>query len=204
MFNFNVEQISKALSRSHSVYVDNLRDRNEILRQDCFIRGSLAEIWFKDFFESHGFQVYSNLKNGNTDIDLSINRVINIEVKTSLIPYENFNIYEQGDLKIYVKSDEYSNDIDWHMGIQVYYHQFKKKWEQNVPNSGSDLIVEYKKLNFSCSWIPKNAAIQYLNNPLTKEKTWKYGDKNYWHCPLKIHNHNIDESVTYIKSILSE
>ena len=205
IFDFNQQQIQEAISSPIPDYINNLRGRDLFLKQDCFRRGKLAEIWFRDFFEFCNFQVCSNLKNGNKDIDLSImgvflngqsisfDRTIKIEVKTSLIPHKNFDINEQGDLKIYVNSDDPINDIDWDMGIQVYYTKFKKEWEQNIPNFDSNLISEYKKLNFSCSWVCKNATIQYLNGLPIDKMTWQYGDKIFWHCPLKIHNHNIYE-----------
>ncbi len=215
-FKFNQQQIQEAISADIPSYMNNLRDRDPILRKDCFIRGKLAEIWFRDFFQCYGFQVETNLKDGGTDIDLSIKALflnsqkisfdapIKIEIKTSLIPNKNFDIYKSGDLKIYAKNDNPSYDIDWNMGIQVYYHQLKREWEQNIPNFNSDLASEYEKLNFSCSWIEKNRALSYIQQLSPNDRKWSFlkSRQEFWHCPLGIHSHNIYESVVYLMSIL--
>lgn len=219
IFYFNQQQIQEAISSPIPDYINNLRDRDLFLKRDCFRRGKLAEIYFKGFFESYGFQVGTNIKDGNTDVDLSIigvflngqnisfDRAIKIEIKTSLIPYETFNIYEQGDLKIYANSDSPINDIYWDIGIQIYYSQLKEKWEQEIVNCdyNFDLILQqYKKLNFSCSWIARNKALYYIEQLSPDDRKWSFSNsyKKFWHCPLKIHNRNIYESVIYLMSIL--
>lgn len=216
IFKFNQQQIQEVISTHIPSYTNNLRDRDLLLQKDCFIRGKLAEIWFRDFFQSYGFQVKTNLKNGGTDVDLSIEALflnsqrisfdvpIKIEIKTSLIPNEYFNIYKTGDLKIYAKNNNPSDDIHWNIGVQVYYRQLRKEWEQNISNFNSNLALEYEKLSFSCSWIEKNQALSHIQQLPPDNKKWSVPElfKEFWRCPLSIHNHNMYESVVYLMSSL--
>lgn len=214
MFNFTEKQIQEAISLHYPNYTDNLRYRDINLQKDCFVRGRLAEIFFRDFFKGHRFIIQSNVANNCEDIDLQIkgrikeynieenfNKPINIEIKTSLIPFRGFNIYKNADLKIYKKTDNIACDIKWDIGIQVYFDKYKQEWENTIKccSDKSSMTEEYEKLNFSCSWITRKEAISYINNPEVKEKTWCYGYKIFWKCPLKIHNHNLDNLIALLE-----
>ena len=211
MFNFTEKQIKEAISYHYPNYIDNLRDRDKNLQKDCFVRGRLAEIFFRDFFQSYSFIIQSNIPDNGLDIDLQIigkingyniienfNKPINIEIKTSLIPYRDFDIYQNADLKIYKKTDNIASDINWDIGIQVYFNEFKKDWENFIEKSDNESI--YRNLNFSCSWITRKKAISYINNPELKEKTWNYSYKTFWKCPLNIHNHNLDDLINILRA----
>lgn len=210
---FTEQQIQEAISCHYPNYIDNLRDRDKKLQKDCFVRGRLAEIFFRDFFKNSKFNVISNVLNNCVDIDLQIigkingyniienfNKPINIEIKTSLIPYRCFDIYKNADLKIYKKTDNIACDIKWDIGIQVYFNKLKNDWENFIKESDNKSIYDgYRNLNFSCSWITRKEAILYINNPEVKEKTWGYGYKIFWKCPLKIHNHNLDNFIALLE-----
>ena len=219
MFNFNQQQIEEVISSPILDYTNNLRNRNPTLQEDCFIRGKLAEIWFRDFFKGYGFIVETNIVNNSTDIDLGIKGVflynknivfdnpLKIEVKTSLIPNEKFNIYEQGDFKIYAKGNNPSDDAYWDIGIQVYYHQFKTEWESSIASCNSNLenlTKKYRELQFSCSWITKSDWLFHINNANVNDRKWSFKGsfQKFWYCPLEIHSHNIYESVIHLLSVL--
>ena len=215
--NFTEQQIQKAIKRTYPSYINNLRDRNTALKKDCFIRGTLAEIFFKDLFQQYGFIMQSNVTNNGEDIDLQISGIIllhqtilfdnplNIEIKTSLIPYQGFDILKSADLKIYQKSNNIECDINWHIGIQVYFNKFKKDWENFIEQSDNTAICNgYKNLNFSCSWITRDRTIEYLNSIPINNRTWSFQGsyKTFWHCPLNIHNHNIYEMIIHLLHLL--
>ena len=189
MINFTEKQIQEAMQQD-AIYSNNLRDRDDRLRKDCFVRGRLAEIFFRNLFQDHCFEILKNIPNYGEDIDLQIsgiylqnqmiffNRPINIEIKTSLIPYENFNILQCGDVKIYKNSNIIENDIKWDICIQVYFNELKQYWENFIRNSDENLIYErYKHLNFDCYWITRDKVIYYSNsihNP--NDKIWTFNN----------------------------
>lgn len=215
-FTFTEQQIREAINHTYPHYINNLRYRNEKLQQDCFVRGKLAEIFFRDLFQQYGFIVQSNVTNNNEDIDLQLNGIVllnqsilfdallNVEIKTSLIPNKNFDIFKSADLKIYKKSNSIEQDINWHIGIQVYFDKYRPEWE-NIVSDFSDINImfeTYKNLKFSCSWITRDKTIKYLNSDFIKDQTWSYANKTFWKCPLHIHNRNIYEMIIYLLHLL--
>lgn len=206
MSNFTEEQIKEAMRHTIPPYVNNLRGRSKAIKNDCFIRGTLAEIYLRDFFKNYGFYVKSNILNNCVDIDLQIitnfNKSINIEIKTSLIPYKGFDIYKSADLKIYKKTDNIADDIKWDIGIQVYFNKFKGDWENFIEESDNKLIYEgYKNLNFSCFWITRNDAISYSNSLPSDNRTWTFEGsyKEFWKSPLSIHSNNLNDLINLLK-----
>ena len=206
--NFTEQQLQEAMNRPTPFYIttDNLRDRNNALQKDCFIRGTLAEIFFRDFFQNSKFNVKSNVLDNCVDIDLQIiqnfNNPINIEIKTSLIPYRGFDIYESADLKIY-KNNNIEYDIKWDIGIQVYFDRYKQEWENIIKccNDKQQMLEEYKNLNFSCSWITRDDAINYSNSLPFNNRTWTFNGsyKEFWRCPLSIHNNNLGNLIDVLE-----
>lgn len=214
-FTFTEQQIQEAINHPHPNYINNLRYRNEKLQRDCFIRGTLAEIFFRDFLKHYGFNIQSNIADNFVDIDLQLNGIvllnqiipfdspIRLEIKTSLRPNPNFDIFKSADLKIYKKSNSIEQDINWHIGIQVYFNQFKQDWESVIEQADDRLIYErYKDLEFSYSWITQDDTIKYLNSDFIKDQTWSYANKTFWKCPLHIHNRNIYEMIIYLLHLL--
>lgn len=215
---FTEQQINEAIQRPYPNYINNLRYRNPKLQRDCFTRGTLAEIFFRDFYQHYGFVITANIADNGEDIDLQISGVtlsnqiihfdipIRLEIKTSLIPYQNFDIYQSADLKIYKNNNNIECDINWDIGIQVYFNKFKKDWENFIQQSDEMQIYEgYQTLNFSYSWITKNETIKYSNAiPNMSDKTWTFPNarKDFWKCPLNIHNHNIYEMIIYLLNLL--
>ena len=216
---FSKAQIKEAIARDYPHYVNNLRNRGEKIQKDCFVRGTLAEIFLRDFLKSYDFIVQSNISNNAEDIDLQISglqfaekniafdRPLNIEIKTSLIPYQSFDIYKSADLKIYKKTDDIQKDIVWDIGVQVYFNYYKKGWENFIELSDEKTIeTMYHHLEFSIFWITKNKAIQYSNAIANeKDKIWTFPNsfKQFWKCPLKIHHANIDDLIVcLLKSLI--
>ncbi|HFW6689108.1 TPA: hypothetical protein ACICII_001307 [Campylobacter jejuni] len=214
MYTFYENQIQEALDKAFPAYVNNLRNRNEILQKDCYIRGVLGEIFIRDILKNYGFITTSNENNeDNTDRDLLIyglntissqirfQKAIKIEIKTSLIPNDKFNYIDNGDVKIYKKTN-IEDDIYWDFGIQIYFKQYKPEWEENVQNiyqnnacnnTDNKLLDLYKKLQFEIFWISKQEAINA--NFLQEYKTWCYANKTFWKCPIRKCNPNFYELI---------
>lgn len=221
---FNPQQIDEAILTIIIPHVDNLRNRTPKVRNDCFIRGKLAEIWFRDFFKQYGFVVDSNrIKDNGTDIDLIINgiclnnnnicfnRPIKFEIKTSLIPKENFDINNQGDFKIYKKNNDFAQDTkDWDIGIQVYFCCFKQNWEEFVNENFNENFNNqtYKQnlanLNILIFWATNGQAQEYHNALPTDKREWTFqgSHQTFWRCPLKNFNQNLYDIIIYLLQVL--
>ena len=215
MYTFYENQIQEALIRAFPAYINNLRYRNEILQKDCYIRGVLGEIFIRDILKNYGFITTSNENSeDNTDRDLLIyglntvssqirfQEAIKMEIKTSLIPNDKFNYIDNGDVKIYKKTNNFENDIYWDFGIQIYFKQYKPEWEKNVQNiyqnnvynnTDNKLLDLYNKLQFEIFWISKQKAINA--NFLQNHKTWSYANKTFWRCPIGKCNPNFYELI---------
>ncbi|MCR8686428.1 hypothetical protein [Campylobacter sp. 1569] len=215
MHTFNEKQIQEALNRPFPDYVNNLRYRNGNLQKDCYIRGVLGEIFIRDILDSYGFITKSNENNDdNTDRDLLIyglnirssqilfQKEIKIEIKTSLIPYNGFDYINEGDIKIYKKTNDFKNDIYWDFGIQIYFHEYRIPWEKRIQNiyetnqNQKELLKLYSTLNFDLFWISRQNAI--LANSLSLDKVWHHANKVYWRCPIIKCNSNFYEFIIYL------
>lgn len=84
-------------SAKNDSFDDNLRNRAPAVRFDSSVRGHLGEICFKKWLQSYGFSIQDSnfmMQGPNMDIDLGVfnryHRYFRFEVKTSLIPAQNF------------------------------------------------------------------------------------------------------------------
>lgn len=213
MYTFYEYQIREALGRLLPGYVNNLRHRDEILKKDCYIRGVLGEIFVRDILKNYGFITESNEnREDNTDRDLLIyglnttssqirfQKAITIEIKTSLIPNDRFSHIDNGDVKIYKRTDKFEDDIYWDFGIQIYFNECRKPWEERVQDiceknqHQEELLKLYSQLEFDVFWISRQKAI-YVNNSLGSEQTWSYSRKTFWKCPIGTCNSNFYELI---------
>ncbi|KPH50188.1 hypothetical protein HPU229336_04110 [Helicobacter pullorum] len=213
MYTFYEDQIREALRRPLPGYVNNLRPRDEILQKDCYIRGVLGEIFVRDILKNYGFITKSNENSeDNTDRDLLIyglnttssqiqfQKAIKIEIKTSLIPNDKFSYIDNGDVKIYKKTNKFEDDIYWDFGIQIYFNKCRKPWGECVQNiceknqHQEELLKLYSQLKFDVFWISRQNAI-CVNNSLGSEQTWSYAYKTFWKCPIRTCNPSFYELI---------
>lgn len=156
-----------------NTFSNNLRDRREIIKFDCLVRGYLGEYVVERIFRKTGIPTENYLKNvydeqSRMDIDFVLSTDLeryNIEVKTSLIPpnvsfdKDNKNmiddVHNKCDIKIIKRSHEISvADIPNDVFIQIYYSipkttREKKlllnsdKFNQALANSNVDEIYKF-------------------------------------------------------------
>lgn len=176
-------------------FVNNLRDRTALIGFDCKVRGYLAEIYVQRLLKNNFIEYETNVM-GNRDFEdhdivISENKSI-ISIKSSLIP-DRYDL-NKCDLKVYKNTENIDNDINWDIGVQIYFDQKKTTWEKNVENER----VNYQQLaikNFY--WILRSDALK--NNKELSRRTWNIYKKFFWCCPI---NKCMEGEESFIKHIL--
>lgn len=196
------ECIEKALKNQ---FIDNLRERTEIIRLDTKIRGYIGETSILFLLQKYGIKASkTNLisADGNsTDIDIYLQKTNTcLEIKTSLIPDKWGNIencIEKGDIKIIKRTPCIENlKGDYH--LQIYFNCLKEKREQYLNNLQLTSEINIKKLynilkldKIKCyfiAWIAKEDLIKYIKKLIAEgvSPIWEYGKREFWKCPIKI------------------
>lgn len=196
------EMIDEALTHALQMsFLDNLRNRAPFVQFDSKLRGYLGEIAMKKLILESGVSIVSvdSSDGSGEDIDMCIeNDYINnirIEIKTSCIPdiWKNLDmVIQKADIKIIKRESSYK-DIKADIHIQIYFNQWRKKRDEmlsaikGVPSDylKKELIeiMELKQLKqVFIAWIDKGTLIKNLSNK--KIKTWQFGYRSFWSCPL--------------------
>jgi hypothetical protein len=207
LINQTYNQVIEAITLSRkSVYLDNLRSRSKIVSFDSKVRGYLGEILISELLKNHNIKILSvnsNYKNQNIDTDIEVlnpkGKKLKIECKTSLIPdiWNNLeNVVKFGDIKIIKRETNFNESlIDFH--IQIYFNELRNKRDillnkldfeiESVDNEHIMKIMKYNSLEvFIVSWIDKKSLQIYLEKQT--EKIWRFGQREFWKCPIKISN----------------
>lgn len=185
---------------------DNLRHRTPAVQLDCLFRGYLGEYCIRRFFWRYGVHVPNNelnqLDDDNIDIDLcyqSINgEYVDFEVKTSCIPPVYGNIettLRNADIKI-IRRTPTIEQVKGGIHIQIYYDIIRNERDAFLdpihPNyEDPDSIINDLHLFDYCdriwlvAWIDKDPTlVNYINQLPETERTWHFGFRYFWHCPL--------------------
>jgi len=194
-----IEAVTHSLQMS---FIDNLRNRSPFVQFDSKIRGYLGEIAIGNLLMAHGITIKSVDKNEEElgeDIDMTVANEfsdnIRLEIKTSLIPdlWKTLDtVYENADIKIIKREADY-RDIKADLHIQIYFNMWRKARDiemnsidgspQNYTIQQLIDIMKLKRLKeVFAAWIDKQTLIYNLDKK--KYKTWRYGYRTFWDCPL--------------------
>ena len=193
-----LDSIAKAHKNKN--FIDNLRDREGILKFDCKVRGYVGEIGIKKFLKKYGI-AYSDGAVPTTftsDVDLKIDGVLKTytaEIKTSLIPErwsnngtEVFvrNCINGGDIKIFRAYDtQQPNDLDRDIYIQIYFREVKDSREaflSQLISKHPDILdwdneTIYECLNYH-SLIENTFFVAWIDKPRLVERLNKMPANN--------------------------
>ena len=204
-FSFTRDDLVAAIAHARNEnFIDNLRDRNIFVAFDSKIRGYLGEISISKYFKENGIVVSSvdRMEDGDSmDLDFAVigknNRELRIECKTSLIPDAWANLEEvikNGDIKI-IKREQYFYQVPIDIHVQIYFNQFRRardnflsSIEGKPDDYTDDELIQKMKLDslreVFIAWMDKESLDEFLRHQ--KYKTWKFGYRQFWRCPLQI------------------
>lgn len=133
------------------------------------------------------------------DIDFSY-KDLDIELKTSLIPDvdENLeNVFNRRDIKI-IKRESDIEELKGDVHIQIYFEQQTKKKDSWLKRQDIDLDStnidylynsilgkSYLEKTYLFSWIDKETLIKRIKSLPINKRTWSFGMRDFWSCPLK-------------------
>lgn len=205
-YNFNIsnEELNEAINHARrEQFIDNLRVRNIFVQLDSKVRGYLGEIKMNQFFAENSINVLGVDAIDNEDaidrdfvIQMFDGSSAIIECKTSLVPdiwTTIDDVIEKGDIKIIKREQDY-HDIPIDIHVQIYFNQYRRKRDsmlsqlQGTPEdyTNEELInlMGLSSLRQSFfAWMDRESLNSYLKN--SPQKTWSYGMRQFWSCPLK-------------------
>lgn len=199
----SVDEVKKAIVQAQSnCFIDNLRDRHPNVSFDSKLRGYIGENGLKKWFAHNGIVIdaCNHFPDGlNMDIDFEY-KGLDIELKTSLIPDKDGDlktVFNKRDIKL-IKREQSIEDLKGDIHIQVYYqHRTNKKdkWlkAQEINLESDDVDYVYKAIcgkayldkTFLFCWIDKPTLIKKINALPLNKRTWSFGQRSFWVCPLK-------------------
>lgn len=212
------EEVKSAILLSQSnLFRDNLRLRHPNVSFDSKIRGYVGEIGLKKWFTQNNITILTqNYIDDGLSIDIDFEyKGKDIELKTSLIPDIDENlltVFNRRDIKIIKKEPEIEK-LKGDIHIQIYFeHQTKKKdsWLRNqnidLESTNIDYLYDsilgksYLEKTFLFSWIDKETLIKRINSLPIHKRTWSFGMRNFWVCPLK-DSFPPQELITYLNHL---
>lgn len=202
------DDLVKALSLSlDKSFLDNLRQRNAFVQLDSKVRGYLGEFAIRKLINTSNqlsileTDYVSNDSYEDKDVVLEnkYSSDIVLEIKTSLMPdiwHSLDAILKNADIKI-IKRERSYHDIRADFHIQIYFNFYRKERDtflsalHGAPTDYSiDELIRLMKLEnlreMFVAWIDKPTLIKNLDN--THCKTWHFGYRDFWKCPLKSSN----------------
>lgn len=222
------EDIFKCIIKARKEnFLDNLRDRDTIIRFDCFLRGCVGELAFRKWLEKYNITIQSQdlmrPENGNIDVDFVINGK-DLELKTSLIPsvyYERHHgdkniqwqkILRRCDIKLIRRGSDTIEQLKGDIHVQIYFDAGKdtrEKWlrEQDIDLINCSVEEIYEKLfakmyinyTYLVAWIDKPTLIKRLKGKTGKDAVWTFGKREFWNSKIKDSKKPID-LVAYLKA----
>lgn len=140
------QDILNSIAKAHQskAFIDNLRDRDGIVKFDCKVRGYVGEIGIKKFLKKYEIAYADgDVPTAFTsDVDLKIDGILKTytaEIKTSLVPASWSNngtevfiskCISGGDIKIFrAYNTQQPCDLDRDIYIQIYFREVKDERE---------------------------------------------------------------------------
>lgn len=210
------DDVVKAIKKIQSqVLQDNLRERHPNVSFDSKLRGTIGEIAIEKWFSANDIIIESKNsldKVSNIDIDFQY-KELDIELKTSLLPDADDNLetaFNKRDIKL-IKRGNRIEDLKSDVHIQLFYeHRTKKKddWLESqdidLTSDNIDYLYEgllgraYLNKTFLFCWIDKPRLVKRINALPIEKRTWSFGKRDFWICPLK-ECFPPEELITYLK-----
>ena len=165
---------------------------------------------------------------GDIDIDLLYKNKYSLEIKTSLVP-DNFAnnkshpldrikvCTENFDIKLIKRADKIE-DFKGDIHIQIYYADLRKSKDRYLSNLDIDvgnidlnnmniidIIYEkfraysYIERSYFVGWIDRATLINNIEKK--KNKTWKFGYREFWECKLKSEAKKPKDIIDYLKEL---
>ena len=188
-------------------FLDNLRQRNPFVQLDSKIRGYLGEFAIRKLIgQSKSISILKTdyISDGSyEDKDIVVENEyssnIILEIKTSLFPdtWRTLDaLLENADIKI-IKRERSYFDIRADFHIQIYFNFYRKERDRylltlrgNPEDCSVDELIRLMKLTdlrvSFVAWIDKPTLIKNLES--STHKTWYFGYRDFWKCPLKSSN----------------
>lgn len=185
-------------------FQDNLRNRHPNIAFDSALRGYIGERVMARWLTDNGIYLSErNTMNHNSGMDVDFRCCgLSVELKTSLIPQTDRTIetaFSRRDIKLICRSDtadiiDLADDIH----CQIYFAQRsndKDRWlEQQIIDLSADSEHIYQQIcgkayvlrpTVFCGWIDKPTLVQRIQALPVNQRTWHFGQRNFWHCPLR-------------------
>ncbi len=214
--NITKDDVEDAIKKvQNQTLLDNLRDRHANVSFDSKLRGVIGEIGLGKWFSENGIVIESknNIDEAsNIDIDFQY-KGLDIELKTSLLPDADGDLesaFNKRDIKL-IKRGNTIEDLKSDIHIQIFYeHRTKMKddWlaSQDIDLTSDDINYLYEALlgrayldkTFLFCWIDKPRLVERLNALPKEKRTWSFGKRDFWICPLK-ECLPPEELITYLK-----
>lgn len=186
-------------------FLDNLRNRHPNVQLDSKLRGYVGELAFSKWMTQHGISFESSNQveeESGMDIDFQFhgnNKILQIELKTSLIPDADETLEEvlrKRDIKLIRRGEQAIEDLKGDIHVQFFFTQLrirKDEWlKKQAIKVNEPLEVIYQKLaayryetdTYFARWIAKEELIQQIKQKPRHLQQWKYGQRTFWCCNL--------------------
>ncbi len=201
--NITKDDVEESIKKvRNQTLLDNLRERHPNVSFDSKLRGTIGEIAIEKWFSANDIIIESKNDvetSSNIDIDFQY-KGLDIELKTSLLPDADGDLqttFDKRDIKL-IKRGNAIEDLKSDIHIQIYYeHRTKMKDEwlasQNIELTSDDISYLYNSLlgkayldkTFLFCWIDKPRLVKRINTLPIEKRTWTFGKRDFWVCPLK-------------------
>lgn len=188
-------------------FLDNLRQRSPFVQLDSKIRGYLGEFAIRRLIGQNqsisildtDYISVDSYEDKDIVVENEYSSNIVLEIKTSLFPdtWRTLDaLLENADIKIIKREHSYF-DIRADFHIQIYFHFYRKERERylltlrgNPKDYSVDELIRLMRLTdlkeSFAAWIDKPTLIENLES--SPHKTWYFGYRDFWKCPLKSSN----------------
>lgn len=197
-------------------FLDNLRNRDPIVRLDSRIRGYIGELCIRGYLHKNGITVepHTAPRPNTCDVDIAVRTKTGIlqgEIKTSNLPAFAPTL-EQAvnacDIKI-IRRDPRQTDIDRDFYIQIYFtfstqardahlKQLCRDNGNTIPRNAEEIYrlyhyEVYRDHTYFVAWNDKHTIESTLSAMPEQERTYQFGKRTFWTC--KIHQSRPPASI---------
>lgn len=189
-------------------FLDNLRNRDPIVRLDSRIRGYIGELCIRGYLNKNGITVepHTAPRPNTCDVDIAVRTASGIlqgEIKTSNLPAfapSLEHVVSHCDIKI-IRRETRHTDIDRDFYIQIYYtfptqtrdaylKQLYRENNNHIPRNAEEIYTlyhyeVYQDHTYFAAWNDKHTIESALSAMPASERTYQFGKRTFWTCKIR-------------------